>query len=338
MKPLRVIDKLIFIVNSIAATMLLLSYILPYLEPKKFPILSVLSLAVPFLIILNLLFLFYWLLQVNKKLILSLSVLIIGFIFLSPLYKFSSSKPVNDSENISVMNYNVRLFNLFEWIPDRNVKEKISDFINEKQPDILSMQDYRFDEAMHLDGYYKFEHVSGEKIKNGQAIFSKYPIVANGSLEFPDTANNALYADIKYEGDTIRIYNLHFQSFNVIPSQVKSVRRVVRAYGKMSKTFVKQEEQVQIFDKHRKESPFRTIVCADFNNTPFSNVYGIAKGEMQDTFDEKGTGFGKTFDLKVVPFRIDFILADKTMQVMTHQNFELRFSDHYPVMTSIRLQ
>jgi len=67
-------------------------------------------------------------------------------------------------------------------------------------------------------------------------------------------------------------------------------------------------------------------------------VYGIAKGAMQDTFDEKGTGFGKTFDLKVVPFRIDFILADKTMQVMTHQNFDLRLSDHYPVMTSIRLR
>ncbi|MGB5480889.1 MAG: endonuclease/exonuclease/phosphatase family protein, partial [Eudoraea sp.] len=174
--------------------------------------------------------------------------------------------------------------------------------------------------------------------KSVQAIFSKYPIVAEGSLEFPETLNNAIYADIKYKGESIRVYNVHLQSFNVIPSRVKSVRRVVRAYGKMRKTFVKQEEQVQIFDKHRKESPFRTIVCADFNNTPFSNVYRIAKGEMQDTFDEKGTGFGKTFDLKVVPFRIDLILADKSMKVMTHQNFELRLSDHYPVMTSIRLQ
>ncbi len=112
--------------------------------------------------------------------------------------------------------------------------------------------------------------------------------------------------------------------------------RAVRAYSKMEKTFVKQEEQVQIFNNHRKESPLRQIVCADFNNTPFSNIYRITKGEMQDTFDEKGTGFGKTFDLKVVPFRIDFILADKTMQVMTHQNFDLKLSDHYPVLTSIR--
>ena len=58
---------------------------------------------------------------------------------------------------------------------------------------------------------------------------------------------------------------------------------------------------------------------------------------MHDTFDEKGSGFGKTFDLKLVPFRIDFILADKTMEIMTHQNFDLPLSDHYPVMSSIRL-
>jgi hypothetical protein len=151
--------------------MLLLSYILPYVEPKKFPILSVLSLAVPFLITLNLLFMVYWLLQVKKKLLLSFSILFIGFIFLSPLYKFSSSKHIEDSENLLVMNYNVRLFNLFEWIPDTNVKQKISNFISEKQPDILCMQDYRSDEALHLDDYYKYEELSGVKIKNGQAIF-----------------------------------------------------------------------------------------------------------------------------------------------------------------------
>ena len=215
---------------------------------------------------------------------------------------------------------------------------EIINFIIEQDPDIICFQEFNPIMRGQLM-QYPYKYLSSYTNWNAtQAIFSKFPIVDNGSLEFPETLNNAIYADIKYKGESIRVYNIHLQSFNVIPSRVKSVRRVVRAYVKMRKTFVKQEEQVQIFDKHRNESPFRNIVCADFNNTPFSNVYRIAKGEMQDTFDEKGTGFGKTFDLKIVPFRIDFILADKSMKVMTHQNFELRLSDHYPVMTSIRLQ
>jgi endonuclease/exonuclease/phosphatase family metal-dependent hydrolase len=214
---------------------------------------------------------------------------------------------------------------------------EIVNFIIDEDPDIVCFQEFNRGGLVQLKKY-PFKYITPYySLKSAQAIISKYPIVSSGSLQFPDTANNALFADIKYEGDTIRVYNLHLQSFQIIPSRVKTIRRATRAYKKMIKTFQLQEQQVQLFDNHRKESPYRTIVCAEFNNTPFSNVYRIAKGEMKDTFDEKGSGFGKTFDLKIVPFRIDLILTDKTMDVITHQNFDLRLSDHYPVKASIRL-
>ena len=54
MKNLKGYEKLVFFMNSVAALILLLSYLLPYLPPKDFAFLSVLSLAVPLLIILNL--------------------------------------------------------------------------------------------------------------------------------------------------------------------------------------------------------------------------------------------------------------------------------------------
>ena len=40
--------------------------------------------------------------------ILSLFVLIVGYNYVLSLYKFSSSKKIKDSKNISVMNYNVK--------------------------------------------------------------------------------------------------------------------------------------------------------------------------------------------------------------------------------------
>ena len=318
--------------------MLLLSYILPYLEPKKFPILSVLSLAVPFLIILNLLFMFYWLVQVNKKMILSLSVLFIGFIFLSPLYKFTSSKPVNDAENISVMNYNVRLFNLFEWIPNSNVKEKISDFINEKKPDILSMQDYRHDEGLHLEGYYKYEHLSGEKIKNGQAIFSKYPIINSGSLEFPNTSNNAIYIDIVKNQDTIRIYNLHLQSLRIDPTTVKiDLETSENLFNRASRTFKLQQSQAELFKAHKAKCRYKMIICGDFNNTAYSYVYNEIKGDLKDAFSEVGNGFGRTYNIKFFPVRIDFILADQSFEINAFKTFDVQLSDHYPIMAKMKL-
>ena len=235
------------------------------------------------------------------------------------------------------MTFNTRDFNFRGWSKSDSTRTEIINFIRDQDPDIVCFQESNRRGMRRLREYPFFYITRYKSHKSTQAIFSKYPIVSSGSLEFPDTANNALFADIKYKGDTIRVYNLHLQSFQIIPSRVKTIRRAARAYIKMVKTFQLQEQQVQLFDKHRKDSPYRTIVCADFNNTPFSNMYRIAKGEMKDTFDEKGSGFGKTFDLKIVPFRIDFILADKTMEVITHQNFDLRLSDHYPVKASIRL-
>ncbi|NNL03178.1 MAG: endonuclease/exonuclease/phosphatase family protein [Eudoraea sp.] len=233
------------------------------------------------------------------------------------------------------MTFNTRAFDFRGWSKSESTGNEIKNFILDQDPDIVCFQE--FGRIVQLEQYpYKYQ-TDFPSDKSSQAIFSKYPIVGTGSLEFPNTANDALYADILYKADTIRVYNIHFQSYKVIPSRLKRIRPAFKIYGKMRKAFMKQEEQVQIFVNHKKNSPYRTIVCGDFNNTSFSNVYRIAKGEMQDTFYKKGSGFGKTFDLKFIPFRIDFIFVDESIQVMTHQNFDLRLSDHYPVMTSIRL-
>ena len=337
MRELSFFDKIVYLLNLILAALLLLSCLAPYISVKIFLPLTFLSLFFPIIFIINIPFIFYWVFRKKKIFILSFSAILISYFTFGSFYKFDSPSESTENEDLSIMTFNTRDFGFKGRMKSELTGDKIINFIIEQDPDIVCFQEYSRIGRRKLKNY-PFRYITPYTyLKSIQAIYSKYPIVDNGSLEFPDTANNALFADIKYKGDTIRIYNLHLQSYKIRPSRVRNVRHVVSSYNKMRKTFIKQEEQVQIFDKHRKESPFSTIVCADFNNTPFSNVYRIAKGEMQDTFDEQGSGFGKTFDLKVVPFRIDFILADKTMQVMTHQNFDLKLSDHYPVLTSIRL-
>ena len=337
-RELSFFDKVAFFLNLIIGVLLLLSCLAPYISVKTFLPLSFLGLVVPLIFIINIPFIIYWLFKKKLFFVLSLAAVLLTYFTFGSFYRIGSSSTSPLDEDLSIMTYNTRNFYFKGRIKSELTGNEIINFIIEQDPDIVCFQESSRIGLRQLKNY-PFKYITPTTSqKSFQAIFSKYPIVGNGSLEFPETANNALYADIKYLGDTIRIYNLHLQSYKIRPSSVRNVRRAVRAYNKMRKAFVKQEEQVQIFDRHRKESPFRTIVCADFNNTPFSNVYRIAKGEMQDTFEEKGTGFGKTFDLKVVPFRIDLILADKSMKVMTHQNFDLRLSDHYPVLTSIRLR
>lgn len=89
---------------------------------------------------------------------------------------------------------------------------------------------------------------------------------------------------------------------------------------------------------HMASSPYPTLLCGDFNNTQFSNIYYQIKGEMQDSFIEEGIGYGRTFNFFRIPLRIDFIMADETFEVRAHKNYDLKYSDHYPIMASFRLK
>ena len=338
MGQLKLFDKIVFFFNSIAAVLLLLSYILPYFEPKKFAFLSVLSLTVPFLIILNILFVVYWLLKVKKQLLLSLIILLIGYSYLTSLYKFSSSKTLDESDDISVMNYNVRLFNIFDWIPEKGVDQKIIDFINEQQPDILSIQEYRRDEDIEFSGYEKFEMISGEKVKNGQAILSKFPIVHSGSIEFPDSYNNAIFIDVVKGNDTIRVYNVHLQSMKIDANGGALAKESSEnLFRQVSKTFTMQQSQTELFLEHKKQCPYKMIICGDFNNTAYSYVYKEIKGDLQDAFVEAGNGFGRTFNFKFFPVRIDFILVDDVFEINSFKTYDIVLSDHYPIMSRVKL-
>jgi len=319
--------------------MLLLSYILPYVAPNRFAFLAVLSLAVPFLILSNLLFLLYWLMNVRKQLLLSLFVLLVGFSHVGSLYKFSSSKNIEDDNNISIMNYNVRLFNLYNWIDEDNVQEDMISFIKTESPDVISFQEYHPHEKVDLSFYkYKYEELSGKRIKYGQAIFSKFPIVNSGSIEFPDTANNAIYADIIKGSDTIRIYNVHLQSLRIDANKEEiSKENSGFLIKRASETFKMQQLQAELFLMHKNKSPHKMIICGDFNNTAYSYVYKKIKGDLVDAFGAAGNGFGRTFDFKYFPIRIDFILADEAFTINNFKTYNQKYSDHFPILTKVGL-
>ena len=109
-----------------------------------------------------------------------------------------------------------------------------------------------------------------------------------------------------------------------------------KLFKRLSYSFSKQHKQAAIFKENAKSCNYKKIVCGDFNNTQFSAVYRTIKGDMLDSFTEKGSGYGKTIKFWHFPLRIDFILADAEFEITAHQNYNLRLSDHEPIMSSIQ--
>lgn len=74
----------------------------------------------------------------------------------------------------------------------------------------------------------------------GTVIYSKYPIVNHGEISFNSEINGALWADIKINRDTIRVFNNHLQTTNFSQNQLEYKRqKSVRDWKGQAHTLVK---------------------------------------------------------------------------------------------------
>ena len=331
------LNKIIVLVNSILAILLLLSYLLPYISPEKVPIFNIISLAVPVLLALNIFFIIYWIIKLKKYFTISLISIILGIGYISNIYKFSEKK-IFLNDDLKVMSYNVRLFNHYNWSTDSTIVKKISSFIAEKEPDVLSIQEYYDAENLQLKYPYQFIKTKSNFNKFGLAIFSKFNIINSGSLDLKESANNIIYTDILKDKDTIRVYNIHLESLKMNTSQENfGIINSDKLLEQMEASFQKQAKQVELFLQHEKKWDGKKILCGDFNNTAFSWVYRELSNEKQDAFKEAGKGLGKTFNYWF-PLRIDFILTDANFDINNFKTFNVPYSDHYPILARLNLK
>jgi len=330
-------NKLLYGINIVVGIAFVLSLIMPYISLKLIPILSVLSLGIPLLFIVNSLFVIYWIWKTKKHFILSLSLILIGLLVFDSFYQFESQTTIVPAHSIDVMSYNTHLFNKYHWKDQDNIPEQILTFIDQHDPQVLCLQEF---DMNYKDAFtsYPYHAFSEEHNKSVQAIFSKYPIINAQTINFEASSNAALFADLKVANYTLRVFNIHLQSLGVSSDpELISNQEPQRLLKRMSSMFSKQEDQAQLIRAKLDESPYYNIVAGDFNNTQYSRVYRLIKGDMNDSFIQRGSGFGRSFDFKLFPMRIDFILSDKHLEVVRHQNFKVSYSDHYPLMSTLNL-
>ena len=339
MKKLSSVNKFIFLINNVFAILLIISFFTPSLMPEKFGIIALLSLVTPALIIINLVFVIFWIIiGFKKQVILSFFVLLLSLFFIPKLYKFNNEKDSVSIDHLRIMTYNVRKFNVFNWLKIKNIETEIKELITNEDPDILMLQEFRSIDNFKLNFPYFYNHITNKNFQSGLVIYSKYPVINKGAIGFNRSGKDAIYVDIVKENDTLRVYNFRLNSTGVIPDEdffghKDSEKLIKRLYN----SFKTHQKQIDTLNAHIKNCPFKVILAGDLNNTAYSWDYKNIKNEMKDTFLEAGKGFGKTYEFKKFPLRIDYIFVDENINVIDHKNLKQKFSDHYPIIATLDL-
>ena len=370
----RKFTKRFFIIaNIITVAVFLLACANTFLHPNEWWVIAVLGLAFPFILILVILFLFFWLIFRSKWFFLSLIALVIGYTNIRALIGFNFNNNYSkkkDSTAIRVLTWNVTWFDE-QTKRTKNTKRYRKDmlkFIGEQQPDVICLQEYL---EPNMPGYYSNRNdisqlgypyhfiVSDYERANktfqvGVAIFSRYPLLDSFHVIYPGSkltraAESLIAIDIKLNGKPIRIFTTHLQSVLLQKDDYRNLEIIKNADDSImeaSKSLLKKLKQGYTFrsdqvDTVRKEldaSPYPEIICGDFNDIPNSYSYFRIRHDRLDAFVEKSSGIGRTFSHISPTLRIDYILADKQFEVLQYKRFVLPYSEHYPLIADLRFK
>ena len=295
----------------------------------NFPILS---LGIPLLCLINLIFSFYWFLRFKWPFFLFFLVFAISFEAWQSLYQFKS-KGIITSKGLTVMSYNVRSFNRFDWIDTKEIPSLIFNYIEIVKPDVVCFQEYNKDQAPRFTSYsYKIFKPYVPKGKIGSCIISKYPLVNSKIISFKGSSNGGMQSDLVWKQDTLRLYNLHFESLKINSKDtLLSSDYSKKIRSKIKNVFETQKQQVLKFNKLSESNKFPEIICTDLNNNAFSESYKNLSKNRLDTFKEKGQGFGSTYRFPYFPLRIDYIFTTSNITTLDYITHEVELSDHKPI-------
>lgn len=369
MKGLRkFIRRILLFINILLLLIFIFTcYAVPGLSPGDHWPLGLLGLVFPFILFFVVVFIFFWLIFHYQYAFFGIVAIAICWNFFSVFFAFNllgggSDDPSQD--DITVMSYNVRYFKNFDSTREANgrLRDKIIDLIAEQKPDILCLQEFYtsenpndFNNKSYLSKKLKLPYryfSSDHNYKNnhsGVIVFSKYPVVNAGKIDLMKNNDRevAVFADIKKEKDTFRIFTTHLQSIYLSHEDLQNIEKIKQQQDsnfvaskkiahKLQKAFTKRGEQAEMLRKAIENSPYPVLVCGDFNDPPNSYTYFKVRGNLKDAFLEKGFGIGRTYSKISPTLRIDYIFTSRSFKVRNFYVVHKPYSDHFPIVARVK--
>jgi len=355
----KTIKYIALFLNILAVLLLLGACMAPRINPEKAPFLAFWGLIMPYSLIINVAFIFYWVLKARFYFAISLIAMLIAWPTTQTSFPYNRKTTHTDGD-LRIMSYNVRVFDRYNWSQEKNTVSDMIRFIKAQDADILCLQEFGVattfgdgvTEDFILNSFAEFPHhyihynpkSRTKRYKQGLAILSRYPIVNEGSekdLNLP--RGNSIFADINVKGRQLRVINAHFESIHFsnkydIIEGIDSENyktRIKGAIKSINQAAIKHSQSAETIKSISSSSPHPVVLCVDLNNTPISYSYHSISKLLEDTYLVNSTGFGSTYNGHYPFLRIDYIFHSPELKVADYKRHKVNYSDHYPIIVDL---
>lgn len=319
-----------------------------WVDPAMHPRVSVLGLAFPLFLVVNLTFILLWLLFKPRMLVVPVVGMAVCAGFILDYFPLGIGGDKGNGDTLTVLTWNIHN----PIVGGEELVKEATDYMASVNPDVICLQEFNarhksyahFLDSLEREGFYIDRTV-------GRTIISRFPVM---SQEVVDAESYATNGATKYlldrDGDTLTLFNLHLECNRLSEAEKNEYGEVVKD---PSRTRLIEELRYMI-DKLSASSRYRAyqvdslsdqldaleggsvLLCGDFNDTPISYAYQQMAKRLGNAFREKGFGVGVTFTERLFPIRIDHIFhsSDWTCVEARVDNY-IGASDHYPVVAKL---
>lgn len=336
---------------------LLIAYLTPVVSPSLFGSLTIMGIFTPILYISVVICLLIWIVMGRWKIAGVVALLLVPGLFrLSDFYNVDYMRKVEQKPSrntFTVMSYNVRGFRNDGSL--RAVDNHAAYLAECDLPDIFCFQEYQLDipNVERIDSVLRTRHSKlymRDAVESGNVVlrtYSRYPIIASGELSGEGRGTSQWVDVVVGKSDTIRVFNNHLHSMDISSADSSDIAngtilndgdRMQSIVERIAKNSSIRAEYVDTLRTIIDDSPYRNVICGDFNDTPMSYVYRVLKRHHIDAFEQAGSGYGYTFRPMHSALRIDYILHSK--QLDTEHYFvdeENYVSDHLPIFARLKI-
>jgi len=326
--------RLILLLVHVGIFFLLVGVLLnAYIPPKVFPWFNLLSLGFPILITGYVLITLFWIFSWKKR---AFVFLFLGLLFFNSTMRWINYSPeTNEVPDLKIISFNANNGAFGEY--------NIESFINNQKADVVLLQE--------VGNYKKYNFNGLQRAPKSPIIslFTKHKIINQIELINSDYEYNNAYAtqtDIEIKGKIYRFINVYLQPFKFQKSMVKmdgnnekDEEKLKNIIKRLIPTFKKHQDQIVPVKKAVENSPYPVILTGDFNSVPNSYEYYHLVEGLQDVFLKVGSGSATSFHDYKFPIRIDYIFTSESIKPVSYKvDRSVKISDHYPVISTFKLQ
>ena len=321
------------------------------IRPEKFWMAGFSGFLIPPVLLLQSLLLIFWLFKKPFYALIPALALFFGIRFISASFGWHYLI-TEDCRDFRVLSLNARTFGSMEK-PHAEKTDKTSETVQaivDSKADVICIQEmfdfpgvrpFNVIRTLKKAGYphvfYSIARKSwGSSV--GMAIVSKHPILEKEIIRKKEGSNNQIIlARIRIGDRHISVINMHLQSVALKDDELAKTGEAKELIGntfsigkKLKKGFQIRASQIdELLNSARSEGAY-VVICGDLNDTPYSNAYLRLRDEFRNSFEEKGRGFGFTFNGGIPFLRIDQQFFGKGLRV-TRFDVIRKFpvSDHY---------